>query len=105
MPPTLQMPLAEAMALLGVLADFTKADVLAAFRRKAKETHPDAGGTAEMFRALVEARDRLLAAIGTSAPPPKAPEYAPKGATIVYRRVSLWATTRPQLGATTRRLR
>jgi hypothetical protein len=40
------------------------------------------------FRKLVEARDRLLAALGTSAPPPKPPTYAPKGTTIKYRHVS-----------------
>ena len=96
-PPSLQMPLARAVALLGVPADYTKEGVIAAFRRKAKEVHPDAGGTAEMFRVLVEARDRLLAALGTSAPPP--PKYAPKGARIVYRRVSL-----NRLGAGSRRL-
>jgi hypothetical protein len=81
-PPSLRMPLAEAMALPGVPGDYTTADVLAAFRRNAKEAHPDAGGTAEMFRRLVEARDRLLSAIGTSAPPPKPPQYAPRGARI-----------------------
>jgi hypothetical protein len=86
-PPSMQMPLATAIALLGVKHDYTKADVLAAFRRKAKAAHPDAGGTAEMFRALVEARDRLLAALGTSAPPPKPPSYAPKGAHLVYRQI------------------
>jgi hypothetical protein len=84
-PPNMQMPLADAIALLGVKTDYTKADVLSAFRRTAKEAHPDAGGTAEMFRKLVEARDRLLAALGTSAPPPKPPSYAPKGVKIVYR--------------------
>jgi len=62
-PPSMQMPLADAIALLGVKADYTKADVLVAFRRKAKAAHPDAGGTAEMSRRLVEARDRLLAAL------------------------------------------
>jgi hypothetical protein len=36
-----------------------------------------------MFRKLVEARDRLLAALGTSAPPPKPPEYAPAGVQVV----------------------
>jgi hypothetical protein len=96
------MPLAEAMALFGVPCDFTKEDVLAAFRRKAKEAHPDVGGTAEMFRNLVEARDRLLSAIGTSAPAPKPPEYAPKGTTIIYRSSS---STQPRLGSTTRLLR
>jgi hypothetical protein len=38
-----------------------------------------------MFRLLVEARDRLLAALGTSAPPPKPPDYAPKGVQVLYR--------------------
>jgi hypothetical protein len=40
-----------------------------------------------MFQRLVEARDRLLASIGTSAPAPKPPAYAPKGAHLVYRSV------------------
>ena len=86
MPPLsmMRMSLAEAMALLGVPPNFTKADVLAAFRRKAKEAHPDFGGTAEIFRRLVEARDRLLASIGTSAPPPKPPQYHPSGSHIIY---------------------
>jgi len=70
--------------------------------RKAKQAHPDAGGTAEMFRMLVEARDRLLTALGTSAPPPKPPQYAPPGAIIRYRRVS--SGTSRRLGSTTRRL-
>jgi hypothetical protein len=38
--------------------------VLVAFRRKVKTGHPDVGGTAEMFQLLVEARDRLLSALG-----------------------------------------
>ena len=37
------------------------------------------GGTAEQFRKLVEARDRLLAALGTSAPAPKEPDFTPRG--------------------------
>jgi hypothetical protein len=86
-PPNLQMPLAEAMALLGVPANYTKEDVIAGFRRVVKKAHPDVGGTAEMFRKLVQARDRLLAALGTSAPPPKPPTYAPKGVQVIYRAV------------------
>jgi hypothetical protein len=85
MPPVMQMPLAQAIALLGVPADYSRDDVIAGFRRAAKKAHPDAGGTAEMFRLLVEARDRLLAALGTSAPAPKAPTYAPEGHRVVYR--------------------
>jgi hypothetical protein len=101
-PPSMQMPLAEAMALLGVPADYTKADVIAAFRKAALKAHPDQGGTAEMFRKLVEARDRLLAALGTSAPPPKPPTYAPAGTTIVYR--SGRSSQRPRLGGGARRI-
>jgi hypothetical protein len=99
-PPIMQMPLAEAMALLRVPADYTKEDIIAAFRREAKKAHPDAGGAAKLFRKLVEAQDRLLAAIGTSAPAPKAPAYAPKGAHIVYRSVKLGA--QGKLGSTKR---
>jgi hypothetical protein len=92
----MQMPLAEAMELLGIPADYTRDDVIAGFRQAVKRAHPDVGGTAEMFRKLVKARDRLLAALGTKAPKPKMPEYHPKGATIVYRsgRASLPSTTR-----------
>ena len=102
-PPAMQMPLAKAIELLGVPANYTKEDIIAGFRQAAKKAHPDAGGTAEMFRTLVEARDRLLAALGTSAPQPKAPAYGPKGTQWVYR----VGRSRQQgrLGSTTRYLR
>src|SRR5271165_6911663 len=58
------------------------------------------GGAAEMFQKLVEARDRLLAALGTGAPAPKPPQYAPKGARIIYRSVRPVAPSR--LGSTRR---
>jgi hypothetical protein len=83
-----------------VPADYEREGVPAALRREAKKAHPDAGGTAEQFRRLVEARDRLLAALGTSAPAPKAPAYAPKGERIIYRSVRLGAQGR--LGSTKR---
>ena len=90
-PPVLQMPLANALALLGLPADadYTREEVLAAFRVAVKKVHPDVGGTAEQFHQLVEARDRLLAALGTSAPAPKPPAYAPSGQRVIYRRQSL----------------
>jgi hypothetical protein len=103
LPPNMRMPLAEAIALLGVPANFTREDIIAAFRRKAKKAHPDVGGTAEQFRNLVIARDRLLASIGSSAPAPKAPSFAPKGAHLVYRRVRLGSSQR-RLGPGSRRL-
>jgi hypothetical protein len=100
-PPSMQMALTQAMALLGVPADYTKDDVISGFRRAAKRAHPDVGGTADMFRKLVEARDRLLSALGTSAPTPNPPSYAPKGTTIVYRKLR---TSRLRLGGGVRRL-
>lgn len=102
LPPSMRMPLAEAIALLHVPADYSKTDVLAAFRREAKKAHPDAGGTAEMFRRLVEARDRLLSALGTSAPPPKPPSYTPSG--YVTRYVRLSSSSR-RIGSSTRLIR
>ena len=71
----MQMALAEAMTLLKVPANYTTEDIIAAFRREAKKAHPDAGGTAAMFQRLVEARDRLLASLGTSAPAPRPPQF------------------------------
>lgn len=100
-PPAMQMPLEQARLLLGLAKDYTREDVIAAFRRKVKAAHPDLGGTAEQFRLLVEARDRLLTALGTSAPPPKPPDYAPKGVHVVYR---VGGRSRRSLGAGTRRL-
>lgn len=47
-----------------------------------------------MFASLVKARDRLLAAVGTSAPQPNAPQYAPKGMRVVYRSVRLGASAK-----------
>ena len=102
-PPAMQMPLEQARLLLGLPADYTHDDVIAAFRRKAKTAHPDVGGTAEMFRVLVEARDRVLTALGTSAPPPKPPDYAPKGVQVVYR-VGRSASGRRRLGSGMKRL-
>jgi hypothetical protein len=99
-PPVMQMPLAEARAMLGVPADYTEEDVKTAFRRAVKKAHPDLGGTAEDFCRLVEARDRLLAALGTSAPPPKMPAYYPSGMQIRYRTVR--RATPSRLGQTRR---
>jgi hypothetical protein len=84
-PPAMRMPLAEAMRLLRVAENYSRDDVISTFRKAVKRAHPDAGGTAEMFRKLVEARDRLLAALGEKAKPPKMPTYYPKGVQAVYR--------------------
>ena len=51
-----------AAGLLGVSANATRAEVMAAFARRARTAHPDVeGGDAETFRLLVEARDVLVA--------------------------------------------
>ena len=47
--------------LLGLGAEFTRDDVMTAFRRQAQKHHPDKGGDPAIFRRLVEARDRALA--------------------------------------------
>jgi len=47
--------------LLGLGAEFTRDDVMRAFREKVHEHHPDKGGDPEMFRRLVKARDMALA--------------------------------------------
>lgn len=98
-PPLMRMPLARAMQLLDVPTDYTGDDVIIGFRRAAKKSHPDMGGTAEMFRLLVEARDRLLAALGTSEPAPTMPAYGPSGSRYVYRRAS---SRQSRLGFTAR---
>ena len=49
--------------LLGLGATYTREDVMASFRRRAFELHPDRGGNAEAFDDLVEARTRALARI------------------------------------------
>jgi len=50
----------EYLELLGLGPAFTRAQVIAAFRAKSKEHHPDRGGDSEIFRRLVQARNRAL---------------------------------------------
>jgi hypothetical protein len=47
--------------LLGLGPTYTRADVMASFRRRAFEHHPDRGGDPKAFDRLVEARTRALA--------------------------------------------
>jgi hypothetical protein len=84
-----------------VPANYTREDIIAAFRREVMKAHPDRGGTVEQFRLLVEARDRLLNSIGTSAAQLREPTFAPKGVKLRYRPVSL-ATRQARLGHTRR---
>jgi hypothetical protein len=55
-----RVSLGEHGELLGLGAEFTRDDVMSAFREKAHEHHPDKGGDPAIFRRLVEARDRAL---------------------------------------------
>jgi DnaJ-class molecular chaperone len=50
----------EAAALLGIIDPYTEADVSAAYRAKAKTTHPDAGGSSEAFAAVDRAKHVLM---------------------------------------------
>lgn len=47
-------------ATLGVKQDASAADVRRAYRRKAKATHPDSGGSAEAFAEVRKAHDVLI---------------------------------------------
>lgn len=51
---------AEDAAVLGLAHPFTAKDVRAAFRRKAREAHPDTGGSVDAFVAPKASHDRLL---------------------------------------------
>jgi predicted SprT family Zn-dependent metalloprotease len=64
------------MALLGVPANYTKLDVQKAFRRKAKHHHPDVGGRDGVMRALIEAKELLLAALANAPAPENMPAHA-----------------------------
>lgn len=55
-------PLASARTLLGVGPDADADAINAAWRAAMARAHPDAGGSAEATRALLDARDALLAA-------------------------------------------
>lgn len=46
-------------AVLGLSGVFTQDDVKVAYRQRARETHPDAGGNAEAFRRVREAYEAL----------------------------------------------
>lgn len=47
--------------LLGLMRNATDVDIQAAYRKKARECHPDVpGGSAEKFRAVEQARDDCL---------------------------------------------
>lgn len=51
-------------AILGVSREATEAELKAAFRRRALETHPDQGGSEEAFRSVLRAHDEAKRRIG-----------------------------------------
>ena len=51
------------LAALGLPPDASAVDVGLAFRRLARERHPDRGGSSEEFQEAVEWRDRALAEV------------------------------------------
>ena len=55
--------LAEDAITLGIGANSTEAEVIAAFKRLARIHHPDAGGTVEGFQKISLARDRAIATL------------------------------------------
>jgi hypothetical protein len=50
----------EALARLGLQDPVERSEVVSAYRRLARQHHPDLGGDPDTFRALTVARDRLL---------------------------------------------
>jgi curved DNA-binding protein CbpA len=51
----------EALRLLGLQDPVEHSEVVAAYRRLARQHHPDLGGDPDTFRSLTLARDLLLA--------------------------------------------
>ena len=60
-PRTPEPPPVVVFPVLKLRAPFSRAEVVAPFRRRSMELHPDRGGNAALFRMLVAERDRALA--------------------------------------------
>lgn len=63
----------EALRLLGLQDPVERSQVVSAYRRLARQHHPDLGGDPDTFRSLTVARDLLLAdarsdAVGARSP-------------------------------------
>jgi hypothetical protein len=71
------VPKVDCWRLLGISTDAGPAEVRAAFARRARDVHPDSGGTGDglTLRLLAEARDEALAYLGeqTGERPPNSP--------------------------------
>ena len=81
-------------AVLGLPLDATRGEAQRAFRRLAKQTHPDAGGDPAAFRAVASAWAELGTVLPNDRRRPTLPPHA-----AAYRRVQasrvVWAETRP----------
>lgn len=55
-----ELPASTAETILGVEQGAPNSEIKDAFKKRAKELHPDNGGTPEQFKELKEARDILL---------------------------------------------
>lgn len=56
--------MAEDAAILGVRVGAKAPEIKQAYRAKAQRHHPDAGGDADIFKAITRAYERLLVALG-----------------------------------------
>jgi hypothetical protein len=60
----------QAFLTLGLLPDATEEEILAAFRRLVKSSHPDTGGERDKVEEVIAARDSALASLKPSAVEP-----------------------------------
>lgn len=89
-------------AVLGLPSDATRGEAQRAFRRLAKQTHPDAGGNAADFRAVVGAWAELDSALPIEATPAAPRPAAQSPHVLAYRTATsrvVWAEPRPSVPA------
>lgn len=86
-------PSPQAWAVLGLPIDTTRDEAQRAFRRLAKQTHPDAGGDAAAFRAVASAWAELGTLLPQRRRPPALSPHAAAYRVPVSRVV--WAEQRP----------
>ncbi|CAN5540309.1 hypothetical protein BH10ACT7_BH10ACT7_12180 [soil metagenome] len=72
------MTLDEAARVLGVAVTATPAQIEAAYRRRARETHPDRSGSDDAFIAVTAAHDLLLKAVAFERPVHAPPRPSPR---------------------------
>jgi DnaJ domain len=91
------MDFSDPRAVLGLPSDATRAEAQRAFRRLAKQTHPDAGGDPAAFRAVAGAWGDLAAVLPPARRPrvvsPHVRAYRPTPSRVV------WTEPRPSAGA------